>query len=340
MREGFRNAVVVITGASSGIGRATAHRFAEQGATLVLAARREDELRRVEQECVDRGGRAVVVRTDVTQHDQVDALARTAVEKYGRIDYWVNNAAVTMFARIEEAPREDFERVIQTNLLGYVYGARAAIPYFRERGRGSLINVASVVGVVAQPYTSAYGISKWGIRALGESLRMELMDAPEIHISTVLPATIDTPLFENAANFTGRKVRPMEPVYPATMVADSIVGLARRPRREVTVGGAGRMFAFQHTLAPGTAEGMMARQVEQKHLERTPAPDSHGNLFQPKAAGAAVSGGWMDQVSMRGGTPSKVVLAGLALAAVPLTVWAARRSSAALGARRADRLPA
>ncbi len=322
MRTGFEGRVAVITGASSGIGRATAHAFAEQGATVVLAARREDALRSVERSCIDRGGRALIEPTDVADHEQVEALARTAANRCGRIDYWVNNAGVGLFARIEEAPLADYERVLQTNLHGCIYGARAAIPYFRRQGEGTVINVASLVGVVPQPYTSAYGVSKAGLRALGDSLRMELLDQPAIHACTVLPASIDTPFFQHAGNYTGRSIKPIKPVYPAARVADSILRLAQQPRREVTVGGAGKLFALQRSLAPESAERTMARQVEQHHFAAAPSPDTRGNLFRA-SAGGSISGGWMSQ-SARRATPARALIAGAALAALPLAAWAAR----------------
>jgi short-subunit dehydrogenase len=326
MRRKLRDAVVVITGASSGIGRATALKFAERGATVVVAARREPLLQSLADECQQRGGRALAVRTDVTEKEQVEALARRAVETFGRIDVWVNNAAVTLFSRFEESPIEDYERVIRTNLFGYIYGARAVLPYFREQGEGVLINNASIVGVISQPYTSAYSLTKWAIRGLTESLRMELLDAPNIYACTVLPATIDTPFFQHAANRTGREVRAMEPVYPADMVADAIVHLSRHPRREVIVGGAGRMLAFQHAMAPRLAERMMARQVEALHLGRAPAAPSRGNLFEPMNEGTGVSGGWQERAMMTGGRRSRALF-GLAALSLPVGLYLAQRGS-------------
>ncbi len=319
MGRKLRDSVVVVTGASSGIGRATALKFAAKGAAVVLAARRDAVLREVERECLARGGRALVVPTDVTEESQLRTLAQRAIDAFGRIDVWVNNAAVTMFGRFEESPIEDYEQVIRTNLLGYVYGARAVLPHFRERGQGVLINVASVAGALAQPYTSAYGVSQYGIRGLTEGLRMELMDTPRIHACTVMPASIDTPLFQHAANFTGREIRAMEPVYPAEQVARAIVSLARRPRREVVVGAAGRAMLFNKRWLPGLTERMMARQVERTHLTLVPAEDTHGNLFRPMAEGTGISGGWRQQALPRNG--GMRLLQGLGLLAVPLGLY-------------------
>jgi NAD(P)-dependent dehydrogenase (short-subunit alcohol dehydrogenase family) len=294
MPRKVRDAVVAITGASSGIGRATALAFARRGASVVLAARREQALHAVRADCERLGGRALAAPTDVTDEAAVQELARHAVEQFGRLDVWVNNAAVTLFARFEEMPIEACRRVIETNLFGYIYGARAAVPYFREQGSGVLINVASIAGRVGQPYTSAYVTTKWGIRGLSECLRQELLlDAPhDIHVCTVLPASIDTPIFQQGANYTGRAVKPMAPVYAAEQVACTIVRLAEQPRREALVGRAGRLLSYLHTVAPGVVERILARQVEAEHFQDAPAPLSAGNLFEPLPQWASVSGGW------------------------------------------------
>lgn len=290
----IQESVIVITGASSGIGRATALMFAQQQATLVLAARREAALQEVAATCEAAGATAIAVPTDVTQEDQVQALAQKAIESFGRIDVWINNAAVSLFAKFEAAPADAFRRVIETNLFGYVYGARAAMQQFRQQNSGNLINVASIVGLGAQPYTSAYVMSKHAIRAMAECLRMELYldNASNIHVCTVLPATIDTPIFQQAANYTGRQVKAMDPVYAADDVADAIVDLVKHPQREIIVGAVGYLVALQSTLTPDLYERMMAEQVDQNHLSNQPADPSAGNLFEPMPEQAKLSGGW------------------------------------------------
>jgi NAD(P)-dependent dehydrogenase (short-subunit alcohol dehydrogenase family) len=294
MKKKMQDLVVVITGASSGIGEATAFKFAEQGASVVLAARREWALREVAMECERRGGQALHVLTDVTDEAAVHELARRAMEQFGRIDVWVNNAAVGLFSRFEDAPIVDFRRVIETDLFGYVYGARAVLPLFYRRGRGTLINVGSIMSEVPGPYVSAYTVAKHGVRALGECLRQEaqLAGADDIKICTVMPATIDTPFFQHAANYTGRAVKAMPPVYPADAVAKTIVDLVDHPRREVVVGNAGRLMTMQQSLAPGMNERMLAKMVDRQHLEDAPAPPTSGNLFSPMGRGASIEGGW------------------------------------------------
>lgn len=294
MPRPIKDSVIVITGASSGIGRATALQFAQQGATLLLAARREAPLQQLAAQCERLGGKALAVPTDTTNEEAVQALARRAIETFGWLDVWVNNAAVTLFARFEEAPSHVFRRVIETNLFGYIHGARAAMPYFREQGSGILINVASVVAAAAQPYTSAYCISKFGIRGLADCLRMELNldQASDIHVCTVMPATIDTPLFQHAANYTGRQPKAMDPVYSAEQVAVAIAGLVKQPQREVIVGQAGYLMVTQSTFAPELYEQTAAHQIDQNHLEHKPAPPTEGNLFEPMPQHIGVSGGW------------------------------------------------
>ncbi len=314
-----RGCVVVITGASSGIGRAAALALARKGACVVLAAQREEALQKAAEECVAAGGSALAVPTDVGDPAAVDDLARQAVQRFGRIDVWVNNAAVTAFAPFEELPLEDFRRILDVNIMGYVHGARAALPYLRDGDPGILINVSSIVSAVPQPYTLAYSMSKAAARVLGASLRQELQldGTKNVKVCTVLPATIDTPFFEHSANYTGRKAKAMPPVYPADRVARTIVDLVRAPRSEVIVGGMGHGLILQAKLAPRLTERLMARQVDATHLyHRKAAPPTHGNLFAPNGGPGSVSGGWHGKrrTAVRRAATLGVVAGGAALA--------------------------
>ena len=317
----IRNSVVVITGAGSGIGRATALHFARRRTCLVLASRREEALESLVAECMALGSRAIAVPTDVSEHDAVQELASRAVEEFGRIDVWVNNASVAVFAPFLDIPLRDFETVIDVNVMGYVYGSRAALERMQEQGSGVLVNVASILGAVPQPYNSAYSMSKAAVRALGVSLRSELMleKKKRIHVCTVLPPTIDTPFFHHAANYTGRRVVAMPPVYPADLVARAILAVVEKPVREVAVGRLGRSVVRQHRLMPGQVEKGMAVQAKHGQLStEEPAQDSTGNLYGPSLdpTDAAVSGGW----SGKRRTAQRVVI-GSVLAGVGAVVF-------------------
>lgn len=295
MPRKIEDSVVVITGASSGIGRAAALAFARLEATVVLAAREEQTLREVADECERAGGRALVVPTDMAVEAEVQELARRAVESFGRVDTWINNHGVSLFAPFDTSPMDEYRRVIEVDLFGTIYGARAVLPIFRKQGSGVLINTGSMVSLLPEPYVSSYVVAKHGVRGLGMSLRQELAlaGAKEIHVCTVMPATIDTPFFQHAANYMGRATKAMPPVYTAERVAETYVSLARRPKREVFVGNVARMMWLQFLLAPGLTERQMAVMADNLHLykDKSAAPTS-GNLFKPMPELSRISGGW------------------------------------------------
>lgn len=286
------NSVVVITGASTGIGRASALSFARSGASVVVTSRREHVVKALARQCEDLGGRALGMAADVTDEQALHSLARRVLETFGRIDVWVNNAAVTLFARFERAPAQAFRQVIETNFFGYVHGARAVLPIFREQGSGTLINISSGVGKLGGPFISAYAASKAAIIGFSDSLRMELRDAPQIHVCAVLPASIDTPIFQHGANFMGWAAKPLRPIYDAGEVAAAVVNLVRHPRRQVVVGVSARAALIMHGIAPALTERVFAREVEKRHFQDRAVPPSEGNLFKPMHGFNQVSGGW------------------------------------------------
>lgn len=285
--------VVIITGTSSGIGRATAIAFAQKGARLVLAARRQDELEQAAAECRELGAEAISQQVDVGEEAEVELLARRAVERFGRIDVWFNNAGIDAFGSFAEIPPEAFERIIQINLTGTVHGARAALAQFRRQGSGVLINNASIAGTCPMPFHSAYVASKFAIRGFSHALRQELAGKPGIHVCTVCPSSIDTPLWQRSANYSGRKIKPLDPVHPVEQVAGIVVGLALAPQREVFAGASGWVLSEQHAAAPELTEDLVGSFVARDLFQDAPAEPNHGSIFEPAAGDDSSTGGWL-----------------------------------------------
>lgn len=289
--------VVVVTGASSGIGRATALRLAEEGARTVLVARRAAELDALAAECDRRGtaGSSLAVAADVSDADAVEQVAVRAVQRFSRIDGWVSAAAVTGFGPLLDTPLADVERVFAVNVMGALHGARSVLPRMTAQGSGVLVNVSSLLGVVAPPLAGPYAMSKFALRALGATLRAELRGsgAGGVHVSTVLPAAVDTPIYAAAYNRTGRRLRPPPPVYSVDRVAGVVVGALRRPRAEVIAGGVlGRMFAASYAVAPRVAEWAMAVDTGLALRHGGEVADTDGTLYRPAPGPGTAEGGW------------------------------------------------
>jgi len=289
------NSVVVITGASSGIGRAAAQLFADQGSRLVLAARAERPLNDVVAECERRATRALAVPTDVGDEDAVERLAQAAVDRFGSLDVWVNGAGVMSYGHFEQVPANVFRAVIETNLLGQVHGARAALRRFRARRSGVLINMSSVWGRVSAPDVSAYVTSKFAVRAFSECLRQELRDEPNIHVATMLPQAVDTPIFERAANYSGRPARPIPPILDPKTVAEGIVACARSPKHEVTYSRAGRLIELVHATLPSLWQRFLPPAFEEGNYAEMAAAPTAGGVLEPQPTPYAVYGGWRKQ---------------------------------------------
>ncbi|MFW3613570.1 SDR family oxidoreductase [Billgrantia antri] len=282
--------VVVVTGASSGIGRATAHEFARQGATLFLAARDKTALHDVAEECHRYGGQARFIAADVTQPEDMQRLVESAIGAAGRIDVWVNNAGIGALGAFEEIPLQDHERVIQTDLIGQINGAYAVLPHFKQRGRGILINNISLGGWVPQPYAASYSAAKYGLRAFAESLQGELRHWPGIHVCNVYPAVMDTPGFRDGGNYTGRAVKPVPPVYDPRRTARTIVKLARYPQPTAYVGLPAMLARLAHGM-PGYPE-LNASLVDFAMRRARPKAKSSGNLHAPPSGERRIDGGF------------------------------------------------
>ena len=317
IRPASRPRSVVITGASSGIGQATAEAFARQGARLVIAARDADALERVASRCRQLGAEAVAVPSDVTRADEVAALARRAVEFAGGVDVWVNNVGVGAVGAFHEVPLEAHEQIIRANLIGHMNDAHAAIPIFLRQGHGIFVNMISLGGFAAAPFAAAYSASKFGLRGFAEALRGELAPHPHIHVCDVYPAFVDAPGIAHGANYTGRELSAPPPLLDPRRVARVIVGLARRPRPTTMVGMPTALVRLGHAISPELTTRLMARVLRSYLAEAPPAPHTSGNLVAPPADPGGIDGGFRSPVQRQGTAAALAALAiagGLALA--------------------------
>jgi len=285
--------VVLITGASSGIGRATAHQLAASGTGLVLAARATVPLEQARQECVSRGAREImVVPTDVADGDAVEALFERAVESFGRVDGVVHAASVLAYGRFQDVPADVFDRILTTNILGTANVARRALHAFEKPDAGSLVIVGSVLGKIATPYMSSYCTSKWAIHGLVRTLQIEARSRPDVHVSLVSPGGVDTPIYDQAGTYTGHPGHPPPPVDPPEKVANAIVTALDRPGRDVNVGLANPVMVAGFRLLPGLFDvfaGPLMRRVGQGKAVVEP---HSGNVFHPTPENEAVHGRW------------------------------------------------
>ena len=274
--------VVVVVGANSGIGRETALRFAERGAKVVVSGRSLPALTELVDEIQLRGGEAAAYAADVSQYEQVFALAEHAVERYSRIDTWVHVAAVSIYAPFQETRPDEFRRVIEVNLIGQAFGAMAALPHLKRAGGGALIHIGSLESKRGFPLHSAYSASKHGMIGFIDALRVELMhDQTPIAVTSILPAGINTPFFDKSLTRVGVKPRPSPPVYEPGLVADAILYAAEHPSREIYVGGAGRSLEWLHRLAPNLTDRLLSRFGYRPQLTKAPKTDqAPNNLYE------------------------------------------------------------
>ena len=309
----LQDKVIVITGASSGVGRAMALELASHGARLVLAARREEALNEVVAECEELGGKALAVVTDVRYADMMQELARAAFRFGGVIDVWINNAGVLAAGELEQTPAEVQQEVIKTNLLGYMHGAYAVLPYFKQQGYGLLVNNISVGGWFPTPYATAYSASKFGLRGFSESLKGELNDYPHIQVCDLYPGFLDTPGLQHAANFTGHALKPAPPVYDPRKVARAVVSVVRHPRSSATIGTAALFLKLAHALFPVISRNITAG-VIRNYLKKADVIDyTSGNVLQPVEYGSGIDGGWRNTLARPPVKMAGVLMLGLAI---------------------------
>ena len=285
--------VLVVTGASSGIGRATAEAFAAAGTSLVLAARGQTALDEVADQFRQAGAEVLVVVTDVTEAGALERLVAAAVERFGRIDVWINNAGIGAVGPFESKPMAAHEQVIGTDLVGYMRGAHAVLPHFKAKSRGTLINVLSLGSWAPTPYAAAYSAAKFDLRSFTDALRGELSTWRDIHVCDVHPSFVDTPGHAARRKLCRARTEAAARRRRCTGRGRAIVGLVERPRRQVVVGrGVRAMARTARFLAPGATVATMARLLDTYFAVGRRAPRGPGNLFAPSRnlgeAGAGV----------------------------------------------------
>lgn len=284
---------VLITGASSGIGRATALELAGRGARLVLVARGEDSLDETADQARAAGAGEVLVHpADVTDEDAVRVAVASAVQRFGRLDAVVHAAQVMAYGTIEEVPREVFETVVETAVHGTAVVARVVLPVFREQEGGHLVVVNSLLGQVATPLMGSYIAAKWGQLGLVRVLQQETRDVPGITVSIIKPGGVDTPIYFQAASWAGSTGRPPPPVYSPQRLGRRIVALLDRPRREVNAGLLNPLITAGFRLVPAVYDYLVGPLMQRLAIADDDVPPTAGNVFEPKPAGNATEGRW------------------------------------------------
>ena len=284
---------VLVTGGSSGIGRATAVQLARRGARLVLVARGREPLEAAADEARAAGAAAVTVcPADILDEEAVRAVVAAAVAEHGRLDVVVHAAMVMAYGRIEDVPTEVYDRVVDTAVKGTANVARHVLAVFRRQGAGHLVVVNSLLGNVTTPLLGSYTIGKWGQLALARVLQQETRDEPGISVSIVQPGGVDTPIYYQAASWAGNTGRPPPPVYSPHRVARRVLSTLDRPRRVVQAGVFNHVVTAAFRLLPGVYDVLVEPVLRRLALSSEEAPPTEGNVFRSSPAGNATEGRW------------------------------------------------
>lgn len=279
----IKEQVVAVVGASSGIGRETALQFAHRGAKVVVSARSESGLKSLVDEIQQQGGEAVAIVADVTDFEQVKAIADKAVEVYGRLDTWVHAAATGVLATFDKITPEEFKQVIDVNLTGQAYGAMAALPHLKREGRGALIHISSVEARRSIPYQSPYSASKHGVEGMLDALRLELKhEGWPISVTNIMPSVINTPYYNKVRTKLGVKPTGVPPYYEPSLVAEAILYVAENPTRDFIVGDVGKVIDIIQRISPALADSILL--LIGFELQKTNEPkseDAPTNLYEP-----------------------------------------------------------
>jgi short-subunit dehydrogenase len=280
---------IVITGASSGIGAATAIAFARQGCRLVLGARGKAGLEDVARRCRAAGGTVEIRTVDVTDADAVAAFAADAHGALGGIDLWFSNVGIGVVGKYLDVPLADHRRVIEANLIGHMHDAYAVLPVFLQQGHGIWVNMISLGSYLTSPYASAYAASKFGLRGFSAALRAELHDHPRIHVCDVYPTFVDTPAIHHAGNYTGAKLGFPPGALAPERVADAVLQLARHPQATTVVGAPASALKLGELATPVTAS-LMERFMEAWSKRPERVPDTAGTMYSPPRGASGIRG--------------------------------------------------
>ncbi|MDQ6897331.1 MAG: SDR family NAD(P)-dependent oxidoreductase [Actinomycetota bacterium] len=288
--DGGNPRVVVVTGASSGIGRATAVLLSGQGMRVVLASRSRESLVSAQGECL--GGETLVVPTDVSKADEVDALLDAAVARFGRVDAVVHSAAVLAYGRFEDVPADVFAHILDVTVVGTANVARAALRRFQAQGGGRLVVVGSLLGKIATPYMSSYVTAKWAVHGLVRCLQIEARDTPGVEVSLVSPGGVNTPVYRQAGTYAGHHGMPPPPVVSPERVARAIARRLDRPARDTDVGPANLLTVLGFRVLPGVFDLIVTPLMKAGGLQRAATGPTTGNVLEPTVEGESTHGPW------------------------------------------------